>query len=127
MSQTPSMLVSVVELGQHIGKTIGSDTVADAEEAIRAASAAVNHAASRHGETAWTQDTVPGIARLICLRCASRLLTNPEQRTTFNGPDGLSFAGSPTRILTQEEREDLAPFRSDRSDMQAIRMRPIFG
>lgn len=127
MSEQAGMLVTADELGQHMGRAIAEDAQADADEAIKAASAAVNHAAQRTGDDAWTADTVPGIARLTCLRSAARLLNNPEQRTTYTGPEGLSYSGSPSSILSKEERGDLAAFRLDRTDMLVIRPRPAFG
>lgn len=102
------LLVDKADLEVHMGRLIADDDEAIALEAIRSASGAVLHAAGR--ETAWPDGAMPEIARTICLRCAQRMLTNPEQRQSFAGPDGLSFSGSPTRILTQEERDDLAQY-----------------
>lgn len=102
------LLVDKADLEVHMGRLIADDDEAIALEAIRSASGAVLHAAGR--ETPWPEGVMPEIARTICLRCAQRMLTNPEQRQSFAGPDGLSFSGSPTRILTQEEREDLAQY-----------------
>lgn len=101
-------LIEVADLEAHMGRSIAQDDLAIALEAIRSASGAVLHAAGR--ETPWPDGAMPEIARTICLRCAQRMLTNPEQRQSFAGPEGLSFSGSPVRILTQEERDDLAQY-----------------
>ena len=39
-------------------------------------------------------------------------MTNPDQRSSFTGPDGLTYQGAgdvPARILTGDEEKMLAP------------------
>lgn len=105
-------LVTPADLAASIQQEIPSapaPQAAHADEAIRAASAAVRRAAGQPDDAWPTPELVPEIARTICLRAASRLFLNPQQRTSFAGPNGLTWSGSPTRILTEEERADLAP------------------
>lgn len=43
----------------------------------------------------------------VCKRVAAQHFRNPEQRQSFSGPDGLSYAGSPQivgKLLTEADR-----------------------
>lgn len=50
-------------------------------------------------------------ARAVAVRIAARLWTNPDSRTTFTGPEALSYGSTPdlVRLLTADERAMLQP------------------
>lgn len=50
------------------------------------------------------------VVRKVAKRIAVRFFTNPQDRASYSGPDGLSYTMSPNvsaRILTQDERDQL--------------------
>lgn len=50
-------------------------------------------------------------ARAVAVRIAARLWTNPDSRTTYTGPEALSYGSTPdlVRLLTADERAMLQP------------------
>jgi hypothetical protein len=50
-------------------------------------------------------------ARAVAVRIAARLWTNPDSRTSYNGPEALNYTSTPdlVRLLTADERDMLAP------------------
>ena len=59
----------------------------------------------------WTDQTCPSGVKLVAKRVAARLFSNPQQRTSYSGPEGLNFAGGPVRLLTDDEREQLGAYQ----------------
>lgn len=50
------------------------------------------------------------LAKGIAVRIAAQHLSNPEQRQSYAGPEGLSYTGSPMivgRIMTEADRKTL--------------------
>ncbi len=107
-------LITTTELQLHLQQTTDlSPFYADvAELAIELASDAVLAYCHRTGSP-WYATTCPGAVRLVATRLAARLFTNPQQRTSYSGPEGLNYAGGPVRLLTDDEREMLAIYRSE--------------
>jgi hypothetical protein len=50
-------------------------------------------------------------ARAVAVRIAARLWTNPDSRTSFQGPEALNYTSTPdlVRLLTADERAMLQP------------------
>ena len=50
-------------------------------------------------------------ARVVAVRIAARLWTNPDSRTSYNGPEALNYSSTPdlVRLLTADERAMLQP------------------
>lgn len=62
------------------------------------------------------------VLRAVCKRLAAQHFTNPEQRQSYAGPEGLSYTGSPLlvgRLLTEADRVML--------EMVNLRYAPGFG
>jgi hypothetical protein len=72
------------------------------------------------GADVWTDADAPLAAKLVALRVAGRLLTNPQQRTSYTGPEGLNYAGGAVRLLTDDERDVLASLTGLR--LRTVRM-----
>lgn len=72
-------------------------------------------------ETPWTSETAPAGVKTVVKRLAARLLQNPQQRTSYTGPDGLSFSGGPVRLLTDDERDALDQLDPRRTFVGSIR------
>ena len=70
----------------------------------------------------WTAQTVPVGVKLIVKRIAARLFTNPQQRSSYTGPDGLNYSGGPVRLLTDDEREGLDPYKPSKKKVGTVRM-----
>ena len=114
-------LITVSELADHLQRSIEADN-ASALAAIADATADISNYIRRDATTlaaagvpTWRIDAAKG----VCKRLAARILLNPEGRQSFSGPEGLNFqavAGIPARILTDDEREQLAPL-VDLSDL----------
>lgn len=115
-------LITVSDLEAHLQQNmVGEASLASAEAAIDDASAAVNgyKNLAAHG---WDVTTCPASVKLVVKRVAGRLLTNPQQRTSYTGPDGLNYAGGPVRLLTDDEREQLDGWVPRKSNVGMIRM-----
>lgn len=115
-------IVTPEELSLFLQTSITSESnTAAAEQAANLASGAVNAYCGRH-QSPWDVDTAPAPVKLVALRLAARLYENPTQRTAYSGPEGLSFSGSPVRILTDDEREALGEFRARHKRVGSFRM-----
>lgn len=116
-------LITISELEAHLQQSLAFSTnsAEEAQAAIDDASAAVNgyKNLASHG---WDATTCPASVKLVVKRVAGRLLTNPQQRTSYTGPDGLNYAGGPVRLLTDDEREQLDAWAPRKSKVGMIRM-----
>jgi hypothetical protein len=68
----------------------------------------------------WTPETAPLSAKLVALRLAGRLMTNPQQRTSYSGPEGLNYSGGPVRLLTDDEKKSL--MRLNGNGIKSVKM-----
>jgi len=118
-------LITIDELQAHLQrKTAFSDEIqASALAAIEDASGIIEGYRNLASYN-WTDVTCPAGVKAVVKRVAGRIFTNPDQRTSYTGPDGLNFSGGPVRMLTDDEREQLDPFDPRRSHVGMIRMVP---
>jgi hypothetical protein len=116
-------LITISDLEAHLQQALAfSANGADAAQAaIDDASGAVNgyKNLASHG---WDATTCPDSVKLVVKRVAGRLLTNPQQRTNYTGPDGLNYTGGPVRLLTDDEREQLDVWVPRSTKVGMIRM-----
>lgn len=118
-------LITLPEFQAHLQRKTDftADITASAEAAITDASGLVN-GYENLSANAWTDATCPDGVKAVVKRVAARLFTNPDQRTSYTGPEGLNYAGGPVRLLTDDEREQLNPFVARRSRVGMIRVSP---
>lgn len=111
-------LLSVEELASHIQQTIPDALWGSAEDACDDATTLIRaHLKSDLADLAgWRLDA----AKLVAKRSAARFFTNPAQRTSYSGPEGLAYQGGPVRLLTDDEKATLDTLRVVR--VGAIRM-----
>lgn len=116
-------LISISDLQLHLQQTTTfSEAVTAAANAdIEDASAAVLAYCERT-EAPWTALTVPAGVALVVKRIAGRLLANPQQRSSYSGPDGLTYTGGPVRLLTDDEREQLDPYKASKVRVGSMRL-----
>lgn len=62
---------------------------------------------SGYAATDWRVEA----ARAVAVRVAARLWTNPDSRTSYTGPEALTYTSTPdlVRLLTADERVMLGP------------------
>ena len=116
-------LITVSDLEAHLQQALAfnADHAEAAQAAVDDASAAVN-GYKNIGAHGWDATTCPDSVKLVAKRIAGRLLTNPQQRTSYTGPDGLNYAGGPVRLLTDDEREQLDPWAPRSTKVGMIRV-----
>ena len=116
-----TLIVTKADLELHLQQTIGA-SLADAAEACLqdAQDAAMNHC--ERIDDPWTSETMPLGVALIIKRVAARLFTNPQQRSSYTGPDGLNYTGGPVRLLTDDEREQLNAYKTSSKHVGSIRL-----
>ncbi len=116
-------LISLNDLQAHLQQTttFSEKTQASALAAIEDASGAVLQFCERTSDS-WTESTAPAAAQLVTKRLAARIYTNPQQRTSYAGPEGLNYQGGPVRLLTDDEREMLTPLKASTVRVGSIRM-----
>jgi hypothetical protein len=107
-------IITVAELQLHLQQTVAlNDFYADvAELSVELASGAVLSYCHRLTRP-WYSTNAPAPVKLVALRLAARLFTNPQQRTSYAGPEGLNYSGGPVRLFTDDEREILNEFRGE--------------
>lgn len=104
-------ILTIQELADHLQMSIVGDIPeAAAQAAIEDASAVVINFCGRVSQP-WDEATGPEAVKAVAKRLAARIYENPAQRTSYAGPDGLTFSGGPVRLLTDDEREQLMMFR----------------
>jgi hypothetical protein len=115
-------LVTLAELHLAIHQVTVVDTANynSALQSIALASGAVQAYCERL-DVPWTNATAPDAVRLVTCRLAARLFTNPDQRVSYTGPEGLSYSGGPVRLFTDDERATLDLFRSQARGVGMIR------
>ena len=124
----PSTLLSVAELAAFLH--VSGFSAKDTEAANRAVAHAVALVTSRLGFdiTAADVDGVPiePVDLMVCagvaVRVAAQWFTNPQDRGSYSGPEGLSFTGSPMvvgKTLTEADRVEL--------ETVALKYAPGFG
>lgn len=97
------MLASVADLEARLGVPAGSlagEDLARATAALEDASLIV----AAYGDPAWTDATIPGIARVVVLRLARRIWDNPESLTYEALGDHTVSRAQAGTFLTPEER-----------------------
>ena len=115
-------IITLEDLQLHLQQTTtySAFLTSSANADIDDAEAAV-HAYCERFTNPWTALTVPVGVVLIIKRVAARLVTNPQQRSSYSGPDGLTYSGGPVRLLTDDEREALDPYKASRKKVGSIR------
>lgn len=116
-----ALIVSKAALELHLQQTIGATLVTAAEACLQDAQDAAMDYCERVDDP-WTSVTIPMGVALIIKRIAGRLFTNPQQRTSYSGPDGLNYTGGPARILTDDEREQLDPYKVSKKRVGSMRL-----
>ena len=107
-------LAEVIDLAGWVGRTISDDDPR--------ARAVLSHASTKvrtYTGLTWTDDagdltTVPDVARDVTVRVAARAWRNPEDLDSVTLDDGTKRWGSVRGlVLTDEDRDDLAQFRTN--------------
>ncbi len=109
----PGALLSLADLEAYLHRSILTSDQAAALDAITFAVATVVDVIGF--DPAETTDYVVSasdveLARGVAVRVAAQHFTNPEQRQSYAGPEGLSYTGSPQlvgRIMTDADRKCL--------------------
>ena len=119
----PSTLLSVAELAAFLH--VSGFSVKDTNAANRAVAHAVALVTSRLGFDITATDVDP-VDLMVCagvaVRVAAQWFTNPQDRGSYSGPEGLSFTGSPMvvgKTLTEADRVEL--------ETVALKYAPGFG
>lgn len=116
-----TLIVTKADLELHLQQAIGAPLVDAAEACLQdAQDAAMNYC--ERADDPWTSLTIPMGVALIIKRVAGRLLTNPQQRSSYSGPDGLNYTGGPVRLLTDDEREQLDPYKASKVRVGSMRL-----
>lgn len=104
-------LISRADLEAYLGRTISSADQESADAAVNAATAMVN---AYLGFDVVDADLVDATDLAVCsgvaVRCAAQWFTNPQDRSSYSGPEGLSFTASPqmlSRIMSEADRATL--------------------
>lgn len=105
-----ALAITVRDLAEHLRTTIAEADLPAATAICAAASAVVRARCNATLLAAATDDQLE-VARLVMTRVAGRMFNNPNDRTAYSGPEGLAFSPIATsvRVLTDDEREQLAP------------------
>ena len=105
-------LVTVTDLENHLHRTISTKDDPAAQAAVDFATAlvwdVVGFDVTGDDYTIEANDLL--IVKGIALRIAAQWFTNPEDRATYAGPDGLSYKASPqmlSRIMGEADRRTL--------------------
>jgi hypothetical protein len=107
----PATLISRASLEDYLGRTISAADQDSADAAVNAATAMVN---AFLGFDVVDADLVDGTDLAVCsgvaVRCAAQWFTNPQDRQSFSGPEGLAFTASPqmlSQIMSAADRATL--------------------
>lgn len=100
--------LAVSDLETHLGRTFAVADSDTAEAAVAAAVALIDHYLGFDIE-AQTDVTAGDIAvcTAVGTRIAAQWFTNPQDRASYSGPEGLSYTSSPqmlSRILSEADR-----------------------
>ena len=112
MVEAPAGLVAVTadDLAGHIHADIAEGDQLVAQDVCARASARVREHCDPARLAAATADGVASV-QLVMLRLAARMWNNPLERASYTGPEGLSYVTTSPRILTDDERATLSPYR----------------
>lgn len=106
-------LVTVTDLETHLHRTIAVKDDDSAQAAVDFATALVVDVIGFDPATT-TDYTVADsdllVAKAVALRIAAQWFTNPEDRASYAGPEGLSYTASPqmlSKIMSEADRRTL--------------------
>lgn len=97
------LLASVAQLEARLGEPVGSlsdEDLARATAVLEDASAVILSV----GDPGWTEETIPPAARVVVLRLAHRMWTNPEGLSYEAMGDHVMSRASAASLLTPDER-----------------------
>lgn len=105
-------LVTVTDLETYLHRSIAVKDDDSAQAAVDFATVLVNDVIGFDvtGNDYAVADSDRAIAKAIALRIAVQWFTNPEDRTSYSGPEGLSYTASPqmlSRIMSEADRRTL--------------------
>ncbi len=107
----PDTLISRADLEAYLGRSIGAADQESADAAVIAATAMVNAFLGFDVVTATLVDATDLAACSgVAVRCAAQWFTNPQDRASYAGPEGLSFTASPqmlSQIMSAADRATL--------------------
>lgn len=118
-----TLLISAEDLGIYLTQDLSQDPKkTQAEGAIAMASSVVMSYCRRFGDAEWDANTVPAGVTVVVKRLATRAFNNPNMITMYTAANGQQFQGPPQRLLWDDEREMLDPFRASNEAIGTIRM-----
>ena len=105
-------LLSVAELETFLHRTVASRDTAAAQFCCDLADALVTDVIgfSIMAANITARPTDILVVKAVAVRVAMTLFTNPEDRASFAGPDGMSFTPSPqilSRLISESDRRTL--------------------
>ena len=105
-------LVTVTDLENHLHRTIATKDDDSAQAAVDFATALVWDVVGFDvTDTDYTvTDNDVAIVKAVALRIAAQWFTNPEDRASYAGPEGLSYTASPqmlSKIMSEADRRTL--------------------
>lgn len=108
----PGVLLSIADLESHLHRAIGAADRPSAQSAVDYAAVLVGDVIGfdvTDTEFAVTEAEIL-LVRAIAVRIAAQWFTNPEDRASYAGPEGLSFTASPqmlSKIMSEVDRRTL--------------------
>lgn len=105
-------LLTVTDLETHLHRTISATDDPAAQGAVTFATALVTDAVGFDlidGDYTVSAADID-LARGVAVRIAAQHFTNPEDRQSYSGPEGLSFTASPqmlSRLMSEADRRTL--------------------
>lgn len=108
----PGPLLSVTDLETHLHRAIAAKDEDSASAAVDFATVLVGDVVGF--DVTGTEYTVADsdvlIVKAVALRIAAQWFTNPEDRASYAGPEGLSYTASPqmlSKIMSEADRRTL--------------------
>ncbi len=108
----PGILLSIADLEAHLHRDISAKDAQSAQSAVDYAVALVGDVLGF--DVTGTEYTVADsdvlIVRSVAVRIAAQWFTNPEDRASYAGPEGLSYTASPqmlSKIMSEVDRRTL--------------------
>lgn len=108
----PGLLLTVTDLEAHLHRSVGSKDRASAQAAVDYAVALVwdtiGFDVTDTDYTVAEADLV--VVRAVAVRIAAQWFTNPEDRASYSGPEGMSYTASPqmlSKIMSEADRRTL--------------------
>lgn len=103
-------------------KITSDESIAYAESAIADAEGVVIELACGRSLDDWDANTIPSGILAIIKRIAASLYKNPQQRTSYTGPDGLNYNGGAVRLLSDSDRELCGRFDPQKTHVGSMRL-----